>query len=457
MSTLPKKVDAVVIGAGTAGAAAAMALAERGMKTLCVDRRPLDEAGARWVNGVTLSSFDDAGIARPEGDELVSPGGAFHLIAGWGPRRVTIGHHGVPDVDMRHLVARLQGLARDAGATLVGGVRVDGVDRDVHTGAGAVRADWIIDASGLSGLRLLDPPDVSTRHICAASQSVRRLEDEGAARRFWAKHDATFGENLCFTGVAGGYSILNVSIHNGEVGILTGTIPGEGHPSGVALLRDFVEEHDWIGEEIFGGSRAIPVRRPFDRLTDGRVVAIGDASSQVFPAHGSGIGAGMVAARTLADALAEGRGPHRWAAEWMRGEGGLFASYDVFRRFSQTMSARDLERLMETGLMDEATALAGKEQVPPKFPLPVIPEKIRGLVQMGALGARMAAVIGKMQVVRALYRTYPEDPRRLPAWSRMAGRVFGEAPDVQGPVRRPKVIRRRAVAGEPRAARGKAL
>ncbi len=455
-STLPKHVDAVVIGAGTAGAAAAMALARRGMRTLCVDRRPLDDAGARWVNGVTLGSFQDAGIAPPEGEELISPGAGFHLIAGWGPRRVTIGQHGVPEVDMRHLVARLQRLAREAGATLVGGVRVDGVDADVHTSAGRVRTRWIIDASGLAGLRLLDPPTVDSRHICAASQSVRRLTDESAARRFWERHDAPYGENLCFTGVAGGYSIVNVSIHHGQVGILTGSIPGEGHPSGAALMRDFVQEHEWVGEEIFGGSRAIPVRRPFDRLTDGRVVAIGDASSQVFPAHGSGIGAGMVAANTLAEALADGRGAHRWAAEWMRGEGGLFASYDVFRRFSQQMSVRDLERLMETGLMDETTARAGKEQVPPEFPLPVIPAKIRGLVQLGAYGARMAAVIGKMQVVRALYRTYPEDPRKLPAWSRLAGRVFGEAPDVQGPVARPSLGTTERPAA-PRPARGKAL
>ena len=426
----------MVVGAGTAGAAAAMALARRGMRTLCVDRRPLSEAGARWVNGVTLASFRDAGIAPPEGEELVSPGGAFHLIAGWGPRRVTIGHHGVPEVDMRHLVARLQRLAREAGATFVGGVRVEGVDREVHTSAGRVSADWIVDASGLTGLRLLDPPTVSSRHLCAASQSVRQLEDGGAARRFWDRHDAPFGENLCFTGVAGGYSILNVSVHHGQVGILTGTIPGEGHPSGAALLREFVQEHDWIGEEIFGGSRAIPVRRPFDRLTDGRVVAIGDASSQVFPAHGSGIGAGMVAATTLAEALAEGAGPHRWAAEWMRTEGGLFASYDVFRRFSQKMSVGELETLMETGLMDEATARAGKEQVPPELPLPVIPAKLRGLVRAGGLGVRLMAVIGKMQAVRALYRTYPEDPRRLPAWSKLAGRAFGEPADVQEPITR---------------------
>ena len=49
---LPDEVDVVIVGGGTAGAAAAAAFAARGARTLCVDRRDLTEAGARWVNGV---------------------------------------------------------------------------------------------------------------------------------------------------------------------------------------------------------------------------------------------------------------------------------------------------------------------------------------------------------------------------------------------------------------------
>lgn len=451
MSSLPDRVDVVIIGAGTAGAAAAYQLARRGMSALCLDRRPLDGAGAHWVNSVAENLFEAADIPLPQGDEIVGGNRPFYLFAGWGPRRIELDSYGAPELDMRKLVARLQGLAAGAGATLVGGVRVDAVDdQHVHTAAGSVRSRWVVDASGLAGLRLLEPPKVSARDLCSASQSTFRLADEVAARAFWAQHDASFGDNLCFAGVAGGYSILNVHVHGDEVGILTGTIPGEGNPSGTALLRSFADRHEWIGEEIHTGSRAIPVRRPFDRLTDGRVIAIGDAASQVFPAHGSGIGAGMIAARKLADALADGRGAHAFAADWMRTEGGKFAAYDVFRRFTQRMGEAELGTLLRTGLMDQITAKAAKLQVAPDFPPEVLPAKLRGLVQARGLGARVVGTIAKMELAKALYRRYPEDPAKLPAWSRAAGLLFGDAPDVTGPMpRRSRVSPQRAPGERP--------
>jgi glycine/D-amino acid oxidase-like deaminating enzyme len=77
--------DVAVVGAGTAGAAVAAFAAERGLSVVCIERRALADAGARWVNGVAGWMFDEAGLARPSGDELIAEGGAFHLIAGFGP------------------------------------------------------------------------------------------------------------------------------------------------------------------------------------------------------------------------------------------------------------------------------------------------------------------------------------------------------------------------------------
>ena len=63
----------------------------------------------------------------------------------------------------------------------------------------------------------------------------------------------------------------------------------------------------------FGGQRAIPLGRPHDTLASDRVALVGDAARQVFSAHGSGIGAGMVAARMLVDAIVRGAGPAEYA------------------------------------------------------------------------------------------------------------------------------------------------
>src|SRR5687768_10240773 len=119
------------------------------MKVLCVERRPLEEAGARWVNGVPGWMFDASEIPRPRGDELIGTGHPFHLVAGYGPERVVLRDLDLLEVDMRLLVARLQQMARDAGAELRGGVRVrkfDGTRLD--TADGEIRAKHYVDASG---------------------------------------------------------------------------------------------------------------------------------------------------------------------------------------------------------------------------------------------------------------------------------------------------------------------
>lgn len=62
--------DAIVVGAGTAGAGAAYHLASGGLRVALVDVRPFDAAGARWVNGVPAWQFERARIPLPAAPEL---------------------------------------------------------------------------------------------------------------------------------------------------------------------------------------------------------------------------------------------------------------------------------------------------------------------------------------------------------------------------------------------------
>ena len=101
--------DVIVVGAGSSGAAAAALLAERGMRVACVERRPLANAGARWVNGVPRAAFIEAGIALPGRGESEGRPAPFHLVAAGG--RALVPEHDVIDIDMRKLVARLQARA----------------------------------------------------------------------------------------------------------------------------------------------------------------------------------------------------------------------------------------------------------------------------------------------------------------------------------------------------------
>ncbi len=430
--SLPNQVDIAIVGAGTAGAAVAAFCAGHGMSVLCVDRTNLSKAGASWVNGVPAAAFHRAGLDLPTGDELRGEGERFHLIAGYGPARIVVSDHGVLEVDMRHLVSRLQSMASKAGATLRGDVGVFGLDGDaLSTTAGSVRARYIVDASGLNGAQLLRQPKIPTQHICAAAQAVFEVDDAAAARAFFDRNMVPVGETCCFTGIAGGFSIVNVRSDGKTVSLLTGSVPAEGHPSGQKLLTAFADQHRWVGKKLFGGARAIPLRRPFDRLTDGRIAIIGDAASQVFPAHGSGIAANLIAARVLADSLAGGKGLQGYAVAWQRSLGGTFACYDLFRRFSQRLTVTDLEQMMERGLMDPALTKFGLAQQMPRPGLSSLPTKLLGLVRQPGLGARLAAVAARMAAVRALYSRYPRNPDKLPSWSRRVAALYRDAPDVR--------------------------
>lgn len=410
--------DVVVVGAGTAGAAAAAQLARRGLRTLCVDGRALDDAGARWVNAVPAASFDAADVARPEGAERCSEGHTMHLFAGWGPERVVLAGHGVIETDMRLLVARLHALAVAAGAELRGGVRVTGWDGEtLQTSAGPLRARWVVDASGLAGAPF-GGPKVAREDLCAASQEVRELRDPAAARAYFEALGVTPGDTACFTGVAGGYSVVNVRLEHGGLSILTGSIPARGHRSGVQLLHDFLAAQPWVGERRFGGARAIPLGRPPAHLVSGRLLRLGDAAGQVFSAHGSGIGAGLVAARLLADALAR-EAPHDYAVAWQRRYGGTFAAYDVFRRFSETLSMEELRDLMRAGLIDSASAEAAMQQTLPALGPRALLRRARAVSTRPRLALRFLPAIVRMGALSAAYAAYPGDARAVDAWDRL--------------------------------------
>ena len=362
--------DLAIVGAGTAGAALAAQAARAGMRVVCVERRPLGEAGARWVNGVPRWMFEEAGVDEPRGDERLGYGHPFHLVAGQGPDRVVVRDHDVLDVDMRLLVARLQRDAIEAGADLRGQVTVQGLESGaLATSAGPLRARWFVDASGLAGARLLDQPRLHPTDVCTAAQQVRVVRDPAGARAFLHRHGVEPRATLCFTSIAGGYSIVNVRVDGDHVSLLTGTIPALGNPSGARLLDSFVEDNPWIGDVVFGGARAIPLRRP-RVLARGDVALLGDAGSQVFSAHGSGIGVGLVAARQLADALAHGAGPQGYARAFRRRWGILLASYDVFRRLSQRLSARQVSWMMRAGVLNETSVRTALEQrLPLSYPV----------------------------------------------------------------------------------------
>ncbi|MBM4371961.1 MAG: FAD-dependent monooxygenase, partial [Deltaproteobacteria bacterium] len=278
--------DALVVGGGTSGAAAAAFLAEAGLHTALVERRRLDDAGASWINAVPAWMFDRAGVEAPAPPER-------HGIFGRGSFRSPLDRASIDledvaawDVDMRALGARLRRRAAAAGVHAFERTRVEDVQvaggrvralevRGEESGPFRLEAALVVDASGRGGavrrrvpeLRR-DCPQVGATDTCTAAASLHRIADVSGAQEFLARHRLRPGRAITWMGLAGGFSSLIVSMDEEvrSVSLVTGTIADGHHPSGPALLARALREHPWIGERISGGRGLIPLRRSFDRL-----------------------------------------------------------------------------------------------------------------------------------------------------------------------------------------------
>ncbi len=457
MTELPSSWDVLVVGAGSAGAAAARNLARAGRSVLAVDARPLDGAGAQWVNALPAWMFERADIALPLEPELRASGPHYVMLDAHGERRGALPRSPLLFVDMRRLIDRLQREACEAGATLVGGASVRAVRLvegrpssarlSIVDASGAERSQEVaarlfVDASGMAGvLRTRVPslareaPSPKGADVCAAAQEVRRIVDVEGARAFLTRVGARSRDAIGYLGLQGGFStlLLQLDLEAKEVEILTGATALPEYPSGQKMLRDFVARERWIGERVFGGSGAIPIRRPYERLAVPGLALIGDAACQVFPAHGSGIGAGLIAARMLADAVSGFDDPGagaplaRYEAAFHRETGALLAAYDVFRRLAQSLPPNDVRALLASGLLDEVSTAAALDQRLP------IPDRARAakLALAAARSPRVAARLGpalaKMLAVWATWRLHPgAGERASAAWRALARRVAAD-------------------------------
>lgn len=440
-------VDIAVLGAGIAGSAAARALALAGWRVALIDHQPIDEAGPRWINGVPGWMYDAASIPRSRPPERGHQG-AFVMCDAEGNRHVVVDPSPVWWVDMRLLGKRLRDDALAAGAVDCFEHRcTDVVVEDGRPVAlrlagprvSEVRARLFVDAAGMAGrirreIPALAPfcPKIERHDICSAAQEVCEIGDRAAAVRFLAERGAKSGETLSHSSVAGGFSIQNIQVDldHGYVDLLTGSIAEARYPSGPALIDDLKQRHPWIGPTRFGGSGALPLRRPFARLGAPGVVLLGDAACQVFSAHGSGVGIGMIAARILADAVQGAADPGSEAVTWdysarfHRTWGGRLAAAQLVRRMSQTLTADETAKVLAAGLINaESAAKTLDQQLPPSGPR-AIGTMARAAAREPRLAARLISALRPLPRVIWHHRRYPQTPdiKALQRWDARIGR-----------------------------------
>lgn len=431
-----KTPDVLVIGAGTAGAAVAAHLAEGGREVVLVDRLPAAEAGACWVNAVPGWLFDEAGVARPRPPELERDGGTHRSVLADGQGRICDVVDPDPGlhVHMGPLTRRLQRRAFESGATFLQGRvtdvtlkagRLDSVTLATADSSTTLRPRLAIDASGAAAtLRRRVPaladacPAPRPTDMCLAAQYQHRITDPAGARAFLDSNRLAPGDNFTRTGVVGGYSILmlNVSTELTEVGVLSGSIPADGVPSGQVLVDRFVAETPWVGERLSGGQAPIPLGQPHTHLTAPGVALVGNAANHVYALHGSGVGMGLIAARHLAEAALATDDPgdpqalHQYAHGFLTTYGGRLAASDLFRRYSQTLDADEIAELLGSHLVGGPMLASGLTQKPFEADLQSLLTLATGTLRHPWLALQVAPLALRMMTLQAAFAGYPDRP-----------------------------------------------
>mgnify|MGYP002620730879 CR=1 FL=1 len=410
----------VVMGAGVAGLAAALRLAERGWSVDVYEARDEERAGAWWINGVAPATLEAWGLGDRLAELEVGHATAFVQVPPAGGGRVRLSPSPIVDIDMQALQRILAARLVEAGGRVHYGARCelihrgDGIDpaqvmvaTEGARGAAPVAAELVIDGRGLG--RSFGPWIDPAADVCSAWQAVHPVVDQEACARWLTSVGGVEGETLSFLSPEGPWSIENVLVMKGgrEVAILCGALNRPGYRSGARIARELIERLGFLGPATVSGGGLIPLLPQGVRLVEGRVVRVGNAPGFVFPVHGSGVEPAL----RLADLLAERVGVASAARRvnvgrlealdglWWRGHGGLCAAWHPLRAVVSVLGPAQVAAALEVGIVGEQSARRALEQLP----VAPVPLDGRALLRHGrALGPVLPALASAMALSAAL-------------------------------------------------------
>lgn len=325
----PADQSVVVVGAGPAGAAAAIELARAGRAVTVIDKAsfPRDKCCGDGLTSGALRHLDALGldpaavptwqpvtnvrITRPSGGQMLFP-----LPTGPGQFAATASRM---DLDMA-----LVDLAIDNGVDLRQGVALDGVslfdDRvEVATSDGTITADWLIAADGMwsptrKALGLNQGSYRGEWH--AFRQYFNTVSEQAASDLFvWFEPDILPGYMWCFP------------LPGNRANVGFGVIRGGDHKMNEMgdLWRDLLERphirsvigNDAVAEDSHK-AWPIPARIGDLPLTAHRTFFVGDATAACDPMTGEGIGQALQTGMAAADAIVRAASPVAAAADYER-------------------------------------------------------------------------------------------------------------------------------------------
>ena len=423
--------DALVVGAGTAGAVVARRLAESKFRVLLIDSGPSANVGRKICgNGIGedgLKVISRYGVS-PEGPEIAKRLSHGTLILEDGTV-IGIPKGGVI-VNRLLFGQRLLADAIEAGAVFrdrcsclgwsdreANRVRIrDGEGDETDLGARIV-----IDASGYRAVLTRTggphyPDEVSRADVAVAYREIVPLTEP-----LERPDDATIV--LTPKLARGGYGwVFPMGDRLANVGI--------GAPLATArtpireTYRKFTASRPRLGtaDPLEAGGGLLPIRQPLATFVGDGFMSVGDAACQTDPLHGGGISPSIVAAHMAAEvaaqALADGdtSTPALWRYNlmFMREIGARHAGQDFLRRFLDSISDADLlflAREFGTGHLMSTTFDDG--------PLP----RLRGAFRVLAKAATRPRLAGTLvragqfcERIQGAYLDYPDSAQGFESW-----------------------------------------
>ncbi|MEY4173037.1 MAG: hypothetical protein RI900_202 [Actinomycetota bacterium] len=309
--------DVLVVGAGPAGAAAAIVLARSGRRVTVVDKavfprdkccgdglttlalRELEPLGLRPEHVPNWQQVNSAWLRSPSGREVCLPMPADGMFAATTPRR--------------ELDDALVRLARSAGAEIHEGHALQSVTQSTHgvsaefDGLGTVRASWLVAADGMWSptrkmLGLAESGYLGEWH--AFRQYARNVTGPAAERLYvWFEPDFLPGYAWSFP-LPGGRANIGFGV------VRDGTLTGADMRAQWAGLIDRPHIRAALGPDVEMEDRhtAWPIPAGIDRavLSSGRVLFVGDAARATDVMTGEGIGQAVLTGRLAAEAVMAG-------------------------------------------------------------------------------------------------------------------------------------------------------
>jgi geranylgeranyl reductase family protein len=294
--------DVAIVGAGPAGSAAALSLAERGVRVAILEKAQLPRhktcGGGVLRRARDLLPVDVSAVVEREccAAELVHHAPALRFACERPQPIVSL----VMRERFDHLLAAA---AQRAGAELVAGAPVTGVSHEgdavrVTTTEAEVRARFVIAADGATSAvaRLTGRPEL--RDVVPALECEVTLEPD-AMKRFLAAARFDFGV------VPAGYAWVFPKRDHLSIGVLT-TRRGAAHlPECYRRYLALLGIDRVLREERHG--YIIPCRPRRGAFDVPRVLFIGDAAGLADPILCEGISAGILSGQLAARAIIEGQ------------------------------------------------------------------------------------------------------------------------------------------------------